>query len=395
MAAIALFRDGVMELDARMLLKRIAIFLVAGTGGCLTSYFIHPVAGPILTCIILVIERLQLPALAAVNLQVDNIVNNQPVSRTLHEASALFNQVLQESKDNLQAQIGIQNDAVNTLGQSFEHIKELLEAQQRDVKRLLYEIDDDQSADTISVRMSLFAENTYSLLNRFVDTTVNMSASSMELVEKVDAIADQMPQVLKALKDIDQIAAQTNLLALNAAIEAARAGESGRGFAVVADEVRALSTRSAGFSLDIQHQLRTIAYAIDDLTKTVGEVASQDMTYVLLAKKEMQKISGNLIHKADKDQVITESMAQQVLHLVDALNNAVRAMQFEDMSTQNMRYIIQCLDELLPVSHSLTDKSGNFSMLEIALENYKKSDFRNKHNPVSASSVSSGSVDLF
>lgn len=375
--------------------KRVPLFLVAGVGGCLVSYFVYPLAGPVITCVILALKEFSSPVLSSVVAQDNNPSTTVNLMRPLQDASTLFNQVLQESKENLQAQIGIQTDAINTLTNAFQQIKDLLEAQQRDVKRLLYEVDDDQSADTISARMSLFAENTYNLLNRFVDTTVNMSASSMELVEKVGAIAEQMPHVLKALKDIDQIASQTNLLALNAAIEAARAGESGRGFAVVADEVRALSTRSAGFSLDIQRQLRAIATAIDDLTKTVGEVASQDMTYVLQAKGEMQKISGNLIHKADKDLAITETMAQQVASLVDALHKAIRAMQFEDMSTQNMRYIIQRLDELLPVSDLLKDTSAGFSRLDVALKHYKTNELRNQHNPVSATSVASGSVDLF
>ncbi len=378
-----------------MQVKPVPVYIAACLGGCVVSYFIYPVAGPVLVCAIFALASVYpIPSVEShsSHIQAASRISPPPI---LNETSNLLDQVLQESKENLLAQIGIQTDAIATLSAAFQQIKDLLEAQQRDVKRLLYEAGDDQSAETISARMSLFAENTYVLLNRFVDTTVNMSASSMELVEKVGAIADQMPQVLKALKDIDQIAAQTNLLALNAAIEAARAGESGRGFAVVADEVRALSTRSAGFSLGIQQQLRGIATAIDDLTKTVAEVASQDMTYVLEAKAEMQNVSGNLIRKADKDQDITVAMEQQVSHLVEALHNAMRAMQFEDMSTQNLRYIIQRLDELIPISHSLADTNSNLLQLEVALEEYKNNDMRAKHNPVSASSVVSGSVDLF
>ncbi|MBN7827914.1 chemotaxis protein, partial [Bowmanella dokdonensis] len=58
-----------------------------------------------------------------------------------------------------------------------------------------------------------FAVNTGLMLDRFIATTVDMSASSMDLLEKVNKIYDAMPQVMKALKDIDEIASQTNLLA--------------------------------------------------------------------------------------------------------------------------------------------------------------------------------------
>lgn len=378
-----------------MQVKSLWLIASALLGGILLGIYLHPVAGPVFVSAVL--------GYVLVSLNNDNsndAVQNHVVSPlsppiALNETSVIINEVVQESMDNLVAQIGIQSDAVNTLSTAFQNIKELLEEQQAGVQRLLSDAGEDQTSDTISERMSLFAENTYNLLNQFVDTTVNMSASSMELVEKVGAIADQMPGVLKALKDIDQIAAQTNLLALNAAIEAARAGEAGRGFAVVADEVRALSNRSAGFSLDIQKQLRGIATAIDDLTHTVGDVASQDMTYVLQAKAEMQGVSDNLIKKADKDQVITQDMEQVVERLVSALHNAMRALQFEDMSTQNMRYTIQRLEELIPIATSLAAPSNNFSQLLDELTRYKESSARQKHNPVSASSVESGSVDFF
>lgn len=378
-----------------MQVKSLWLIAIALLGGGLLGIYLHPLAGPIFVSAVL-----GYALVSAINTKSSDAVQDQtsvsisaPVA--LSETSVVINEVVQESMSNLVAQIGIQSDAVSTLADAFQKIKELLEEQQVGVQRLLYEAGDDKSNESISSRMSLFAENTYNLLNQFVDTTVNMSASSMELVEKVGAIADQMPDVLKALKDIDQIAAQTNLLALNAAIEAARAGEAGRGFAVVADEVRALSNRSAGFSLEIQKQLRGIAAAIDDLTNTVGEVASQDMTYVLQAKAEMQGVSDNLIKKADKDQDITQDMEQLVVQLVSALHNAMRALQFEDMSTQNIRHTIQRLEELVPIAASLAAPHNNFSRLIDELTRYKEASARQKHNPVSASSVESGSVDFF
>lgn len=296
---------------------------------------------------------------------------------------------------NLEAQIGIQSDAVQTLTEAFGSIKSLLEEQQEKINQLLYENCDEVAGGTTSQRMADFADNTYALLNRFVDTTVEMSASFMELVEKVGIISEKMPLAIKALQGIDQIASQTNLLALNAAIEAARAGESGRGFAVVADEVRALSNRSSGFSAAIQSQLKDIAAGINDLKLTVSNVASQDMTYVLQVKSEMQKISDNLIGRAEKDQELTRHLEPIVNSLVVQLHNAIRSLQFEDMSTQNMRYTIQVLEELVPITSSLEFNDLDLSRLSGELDKYRNSSFRQKHNPVSASSVTSGSVDLF
>ncbi|MFC3116451.1 methyl-accepting chemotaxis protein [Cellvibrio fontiphilus] len=382
-----------------MPIKQALVILLALCGGSALGIWIHPVLAAIFATSVLAlyqqfgIQLLAMSAGASSTATATSEILPHLSGASLEATSQILDSTLRETGQNLNAQIAIQSDAIQVLVQSFSTIKNLLDQQQLYLSQLLYEGDTDKN--TISARMSLFAENTYDLLNRFVDTTVEISASSMELVEKVGKIADQMPDVIRALKDIDQIASQTNLLALNAAIEAARAGEAGRGFAVVADEVRALSNRSAGFSRDIQQQLGGIANAIADLDQVVGTVASQDMTYVLLAKAEMQKISNQLIAKADSDQKTTQQLELLVVELVEALNNATRALQYEDMSKQNLDYSICLLNELLPLIAQLNSVSKHPQALEAELAKYQVSESRNKHNPVSASSIVSGSVDLF
>lgn len=378
-----------------MQVKPLWLIAITLLGGCLLSLYLHPLAGPVLVSLVLGYVLVS----AVSNKRTDETSDQSAASLSspavLGETSLIINEVVNESVGNLSAQIGIQSDAVNTLATAFQSIKSLLDEQQKSVNSLLQDATDDNGQDAISQRMSNFADSTYELLNRFVDTTVTMSASFMELVEKVGSISEKMPKALKALQDIDQIASQTNLLALNAAIEAARAGESGRGFAVVADEVRALSNRSAGFSLAIQKQLREIAVGIDDLKDTVSEVASQDMTYVLQVKAKMKLVSDNLIQRAERDRQVTKQMEPIVSDLVCQLHDAIRALQFEDMSTQNMRHTIQRLEELIPIADSLGATSSHFSRLTDELTRYKESVARQKHNPVSASSVESGSVDFF
>ena len=378
-----------------MQVKLLSLVAVALLGGCLLGEFFHPALGPVFVSVLLGYALFSSANNKSMPRTTEQVEPDEASPAALSQTSLIINEVVQEGMNNLVAQIGIQSDAVNTLTAAFQKIKELLEEQQQSIKTLLHDLHDKKTEGTMSQHMSNFANSTYDLLNRFVDTTVDMSSSFMELVEKVGCISEKMPLALKALQDIDQIASQTNLLALNAAIEAARAGDSGRGFAVVADEVRALSNRSAGFSMAIQTQLREIARGIDDLQTTVGEVASQDMTYILQVKSEMKVVSDNIIRRAERDQQVTRKMEPILGALVEQLHNAMRALQFEDMSSQNIRHTIGRLEELIPLVNSLAVAGDNFSQLNNALLQYQTADLRQQHNPVSAKSVASGSVDLF
>ena len=320
------------------------------------------------------------------------------MTELLSASAKVVSTTTEEINRDMKSLLGVQTDAIQTLTQAFNQIRELLDLQQADINKLLYETDHN-SAQGYGHRMKSFAENTSETLNKFVNTTVYMSAASMGLMEKVNAIAEQMPQVMKALKDIDQIASQTNLLALNAAIEAARAGESGRGFAVVADEVRALSSRSAGFSTDIQSRLNNINSAISSLTEEVGVVASQDMTYVLAAKKEVEQAIEEMLEKSRNDAVIAQGMETIAMQLVAAVHNAIRALQYEDISSQNIRHMIETVS-LIDRFYQSINKQGVASKDAIAsitaeLELLSQHIGSRGSNPVSANSMQSGSVDLF
>jgi methyl-accepting chemotaxis protein len=225
-----------------------------------------------------------------------------------------------------------------------------------------------------------------------------MSAASIDLVDKVSDIAEKMPHIMKALKDIDQIAAQTNLLALNAAIEAARAGESGRGFAVVADEVRSLSNRSSGFSSDIQAQLKGINDSILELNVQVASVASQDITYILAAKKDVEGAIKDILQKSEEDELIAREMEVSSGQLIESLNLAIRALQFGDMSSQSVKYLMDTVAMLEPFVNAFRRATTTDGLLKKISEETiaydEKQSFR-VGNPVSAGSMQSGDIDMF
>ena len=325
-------------------------------------------------------------------------ISEVDLQRDYHQIGETIASVVAESKEDMDALQSMQTDALNTLGASFNRLKADLDSQQDLVRALLYggEAETDSSSHK---QMSNFAEDTLKTLNNFVETSVQTSADLMEMLDRVSELSEGMPELMKALGDIDNISEQTNLLALNAAIEAARAGEHGRGFAVVADEVRALSARSAEFSRTIQINLNGMNKRIDNLVTDVSKIASQDMSFILRAKKEVEAAIQLLMDKSDSDQRVTVELESLSGSLSSALYDAMRAMQFEDMSTQTIQHTLSEQSHLLLLVEALqagADDPHQFhEALHRSIDNFKKAREERKSNPVSSSSMDSGDIDLF
>lgn len=307
------------------------------------------------------------------------------------ELNSLIRQLIDECRLSLLDVDKTQIDAVNVLSASFLQLKEATERQANHVQGLLQANQDSTGTQSW---MGDFASSTAQTLDKFVETTVSMSASSMDLVRKVDRINEAVPDILKALKDIDQIASQTNLLALNAAIEAARAGDAGRGFAVVADEVRALSSRSAGFSEQIQAKLRSIGDQIQALTDEIGKVASQDVSYVMQSKKEVQTAIAQLVDKSKEEAALALQLERDTGMLEQSIYSAIRGLQFGDINSQHLQFVCKDLDIIGETLNAVKADDDINQRMAIAKEQIQ-AHRQKRSNPVSSDSMASGDIELF
>jgi methyl-accepting chemotaxis protein len=83
--------------------------------------------------------------------------------------------------------------------------------------------------------------------------------------------------------------------------------------------------------------------------------------------------------------------------LMEALFDAMRAMQFQDMSSQTVQHTIDEQKQLLLLADVLKSDQHNIdeTALRSSLQAFREVRQSRKANPVSASSMSSGDIDLF
>ena len=295
---------------------------------------------------------------------------------------------------------GLVREATGELSVSFTELNEFSE-QQRQIMNEMIEPDDSDN----DLSMSSFIGETEDVMQYFIDIIVDTGKESMRLVFKLDDLCTRVDSIEGLLNDMKKISNQTNLLALNASIEAARAGENGRGFAVVADEVRALSNNSEVFSNEINNVVKDISQGIKDTRDTISELSSRDMKKVLDSTQRVKSITEKIVSLQD---VSSErlKMVSDISDSIDAsVSNAVRALQFEDLSTQLASYISSRNTEIAEIcevfGNSCVNDGDNVNTLS-KLDGIRTACIdsvnrmaRSSSSVVSQEKMDAGGIDLF
>jgi len=237
--------------------------------------------------------------------------------------------------------------AVVGLGGSFEAMNHKSRQQSIAMARI---VDRTETEDSNGLDVTRFAQHASQRMEQLVEALEQISGQSGATVTQIDAMAGHMDGIFSLLEDVKSIADQTNLLALNAAIEAARAGEAGRGFAVVADEVRNLSERSTNLNEQIRKLAHSSKEAISKVRETVSQMASRDMDRSREARNEAAVMLDSVAQiNASLGEGVRE--ISECRHAIDAsVAEAVRALQFEDISTQSLAGAKLHLDRLAAVN---------------------------------------------
>ena len=132
------------------------------------------------------------------------------------------------------------------------------------------------------------------------------------------------------------------------------------------------------------------------MTEQVGVLASYDVSYIIESKKDIHGALENIIDKAESDASITEDMEQLSKQLEAALGSAVRGLQFGDINGQHLLFTKETLQFVREHLERIGERDLDALISDFTEYLQSVRDRRyNAHNPVSASSMDAGDVELF
>ncbi len=326
------------------------------------------------------------------------------LTRLLVEISNIVDEQCQSIHQEVDRVEALLKEAIEIMADSFAQMNSLTGLQGEAIAEIITKTSGLDEEDSAKFNVAEFAQDVGGILEGFIEITMQVSKQSLASVHHIDDMVEHLDSTFSVIEHIADLSGQTNLLALNASIEAARAGEAGRGFAVVADEVRTLSQHSAKLNHQIRECIDNTKQAVETVRKTVGDMASMDMSASISTKGRVNEmLSGASEMNAFLAQTIVR-VAELSEQFDNAVVDAVRSLQFEDITCQTLTTIKQHADTLVEIS---CEMNADLSMEDPLLQRQALEKLRVKLNAlhldkkashkqlVTQVSMGDGDIELF
>lgn len=323
-----------------------------------------------------------------------NLKTSEELQSTLSEESAQIDENVIKIKQ-------LVSDAIQLLQTSFASVADKTSEQTNMSMTLVQQVSSEGNESTAENSLIRnFITETDDILQRYVDLLVQVSDKSIAAIHSIEDMNGSMELMFSNLDEVKKLSDQTNLLALNAAIESARAGEAGRGFAVVADEVRALSRSSAELNEQVRGKTEEVKTRMRDVNNEVSAIANLDLNSAIEGKASIDSMLERIQSiNADTSHVLAEVnlRTDQINYEID---NAVRALQFEDIVTQLSQHIqlrVAHVNELASLHmESITTKEQDAAEFESKIQEVRERHLQqNLSQKIMQSSMDEGDVELF
>jgi len=282
-------------------------------------------------------------------------------------------------------------DAIASLHEAFESIHNSSDQQMQVMTSLMMDVTGASDNENIFQR----AEDASAILSGLVNSLMLNSKNNLQALTTMDSVQKRLQVVLSLEKE------QENLIAQLCDCSEAEQFD--------ADRVRQLTQQLRNKqTVENEYVSKTMAQ-FNKTHQLIGQVASRDMEEVMVAKEKVENI---LKHFFQINEVVTESRVrvnQVNAEMRQHLGAAIRALQFEDISTQSLGHTDRHLGRMAGMIGILTDGLqgldqsnitddmylSRIAAIHIAMSDYHQALQLEDSNPVSQESMDEGDIDLF
>jgi methyl-accepting chemotaxis protein len=218
---------------------------------------------------------------------------------------------------------------------------------------------------------------------------------SRRAIERIQQMEKTSKMIDAELDKLERIARENKMLAMNARIEAAHAGALGAGFAVVAVEVVSQTEKAQEVTGQVSDLISNLRNLAESTVKDLQHMNEQDHKRVEQCKEEVDRSLRDMqTTHADMKKMLT-GMNEESALLASDIGSAVRGLQFQDRTSQQIAHVIEDLDTLhVRLAGCLDGVTGEHSPEMLGLSAYTMQEERQVANICSAESPA-GDVELF
>jgi methyl-accepting chemotaxis protein len=259
-----------------------------------------------------------------------------------------FRIALEACCGNLERARSIVGDAVAKLLASFLNLRSIVDRQHSVLLSITDSLRQNGKGDG-------FTGATIQLVHEFVEQVVRVSHESMRIIDQLHTTGTHVDAIVEHANKIDDLARETRFIAINARIETHRAGDSGRTFKVVAEEVKRLAKASSDLSVRIRREVSECHASLQTTHRTASGLAGHDMSTAIESR-------GAIVGAIEKLAEVNDTVQETLVSVGQMVDDAVRALQFEDMVIQLLVDTTQRLRKLSAMTKELfatTSPSAN------------------------------------
>jgi len=282
-------------------------------------------------------------------------------------------------------------DAIASLHEAFESIHESSDQQMHTMTAMMMDVVGANEGQNIFQK----AEQASTILSELIDTLLQSSKNNLNALTTMDAVQKRFQTVVAMEDEQDALISQLCDCSAAEELDATRVRQ-------LIGQLRDKQTVENTYVSETMAQFKKTHHLID-------ATASKDMDEVFSAKDKVEEI---LNHFFQINEVVTASRVKVNQNNADMrkhLGSAIRALQFEDISTQSLGHTDRHLGRMTGMIEILTNGLAELDQSDISMESYvsriagvhvamstyHQSLQLEDSNPVSQESMDEGDIDLF